>query len=972
MLDARHPRWAVSAEQTQMVAGNAALQLDMVVTPTEPGLLSVVIENEYEPALTVSQEAQNRLGLTIKGRTTPVARSVELVTPAALQHVPQGAPLDTALASERGFRWALWRTDSATNPGQLERWPTSGHIEGSLDDLAGFVEMVMVDEAQLRQAVNTLQATVEEVAAQLHRTLSKKQRKRIGKALHQQPNLQTTQMAVTLVGNAFTFERAIEQLNLGVTSAAATKQQVRATWQTILAHNYWPIFHVARKVMKRVPSAIATATVIDPLVDLADQLVSYGVTKTGDMVGQLFGTLISDRKFLATFYTLPESAHLLAKLCVQRLNLNPPQPAGSTGDQPDPNVFRDLKIADFACGTGALLTATVHRVSSRARRSGIDDATLHQDFMERGVYALDVLPASVHLTATLLASMHPTVTFTDTRIALAPYGAQKQKGGGPTSYRLGSLELLDPTFHWADTATFTSNTPQVAAAGGTGETEAGSYFEPESFDLVIMNPPFSSPTNSEQMKAGQPIPAFAGLGTSEDTQQAMSNRLTALTNKRRSALRQDGIKPAGSGKSGLASNFLDVADRMLITGGILGLVTPLTALAGDGWRNFRDLLMRRYHDLTVVSIASTGKTGRAFSADTAMSEVLIVGTRNTSLTPPKPVVRYINLHERPASPLAGVQVATSIAGTSSSGHGTLTVGGDTIGTWMTHPALEGGPAALDELGVAHFADAMRSGTLAFPVPQQVPLCRLDRHASVGPTHRKVGNLADSKKPSKIGPFTVRFFPNRNTPPPKLYPVLWAHKHQQERHLVVTPDSWGDPKNSASSDAGTCFASNAAVYHSNQEFQFTSQALAACFTPEPSLGGRAWPTVKFNRTAWQYAALLWANSTLGLIDFWWQSTRQHLGRGEVTLTRIGGLLTIDHTSLTPVQHLRAKHLFDRFKTLSLLPANEAYRDDVRQQLDRAVLVELLGLNWATIAGPLDTLRLQWCAEPSVHGDKSTKP
>ncbi|MCY4424439.1 MAG: hypothetical protein OXC06_15365 [Acidimicrobiaceae bacterium] len=65
------------------------------------------------------------------------------------------------------------------------------------------------------------------------------------------------------------------------------------------------------------------------------------------------------------------------------------------------------------------------------------------------------------------------------------------------------------------------------------------------------------------------------------------------------------------------------------------------------------------------------------------------------------------------------------------------------------------------------------------------------------------------------------------------------------------------------------------------------------------------------------------------------------------------------------------MFERFRRRPLLPANEAYRDEARQELDEAVLCEMLGLPAAVLA-PLAILRTQWCEEPSVHGGKSTRP
>ena len=48
----------------------------------------------------------------------------------------------------------------------------------------------------------------------------------------------------------------------------------------------------------------------------ADRLVALGVSQSHDLSGTVFQRLIADRKFLATFYTRPESAALLAHLAI--------------------------------------------------------------------------------------------------------------------------------------------------------------------------------------------------------------------------------------------------------------------------------------------------------------------------------------------------------------------------------------------------------------------------------------------------------------------------------------------------------------------------------------------------------------------------------------------------------------------------------------------------------------------------------
>ena len=147
---------------------------------------------------------------------------------------------------------------------------------------------------------------------------------------------------------------------------------------------------------------------------------------------------------------------------------------------------------------------------------------------------------------------------------------------------------------------------------------------------------------------------------------------------------------------------------------------------------------------------------------------------------------------------------------------------------------------------------------------------------------------------------------------------------------------------------------------------------ACLTPEPCIGGRAWPAFKPDDERWAAAVLLWANTTLGLISFWWAGTRQQQGRSNLTVLRLPELATLDPRALTDEQLSAAADIFDRLAAQRLLPANEAWRDEARQELDRVVLADLLGLDAAEVMPALAVLRYQWCLEPSVHGGKATRP
>ena len=107
------------------------------------------------------------------------------------------------------------------------------------------------------------------------------------------------------------------------------------------------------------------------LADVSGELDAHGVTRSHDLYGRTFQRLISDRKFLATFYTLPESAALLAELAAGVIDV----------DWADPEAVTGLRACDFACGTGTLITAAYHALPARHRRAGGDDAAIHRRMM---------------------------------------------------------------------------------------------------------------------------------------------------------------------------------------------------------------------------------------------------------------------------------------------------------------------------------------------------------------------------------------------------------------------------------------------------------------------------------------------------------------------------------------------------------------------------------------------------------------
>lgn len=114
--------------------------------------------------------------------------------------------------------------------------------------------------------------------------------------------------------------------------------------------------------------------------------------------------------------------------------------------------------------------------------------------------------------------------------------------------------------------------------------------------------------------------------------------------------------------------------------------------------------------------------------------------------------------------------------------------------------------------------------------------------------------------------------------------------------------------------------------------------------------------------------LWANSTLGLLLFWWDGRLEQSGRSCLTITKLPELTVLDARKLTDDQRQKAAALFDVLAERRLRPAHEADRDRTRQELDDGLLTEVLGLPRSALE-VVATARRQWCLEPTVHGNRS---
>ena len=190
--------------------------------------------------------------------------------------------------------------------------------------------------------------------------------------------------------------------------------------------------------------------------------------------------------------------------------------------------------------------------------------------------------------------------------------------------------------------------------------------------------------------------------------------------------------------------------------------------------------------------------------------------------------------------------------------------------------------------------------------------------------------------------------------------------------MIEPDAEGEIKSGQQTNAGRVWAT-ATRAHYNRDLHFNAQSLIAAMTERPCIGGHAWPSVIFENPEHEYAFALWCNSTLGLLLHWWTANKTQSGRGRTTVTGIPNIPSLDTRALTDEQHAVAKSAFDAMRGLRFLPFDQVDEDPGRAELDRRLLVDVLGLpeSLCDENGPVDVLRRKLAREPRIHGGKKSR-
>ena len=716
----------------------------------------VILETELEPALTVEADALSRLGMEIDGRRVQNVFAVTI--PGRLRSTSQQHLYERMAGAT--LVWQEWRIDGTSGP----------KLSGTGMELGNAVERTSPPAGDLDEAVDALDEGARRAGSRLYSspgTLG-----RVSKIFGADPGDEAANMAALVIINAMVFQErlasnevAFQPVSAAMRDGRFSRMTLLQVWEHILSIDYYPIFSMARDVVRELSEVEAT-DVLGECARTAAALLGMGAVGRHDLAGRIFNRLISERKLLAAFYTSIPASTLLAGLA-----LSPDR--WSHVDWSNAERISQLRVVDPACGTGTLLMAAYRQIvqnHSATASDDSDDPFLHQALVEKVTTGADVVQAAIHLTAATLAAMSPSVRFEQMQLHTLRLGRDSSK-----KIWLGSLDWLEAP----ETQSFFSTTEeQIGAASGTG----GIVQHPMT-DLVISNPPFTR-RGSDGGKEEALSRVFSLPEGDLESQQAIAKRTSAL------------LKGTSANQmAGHASSFTVLADRIVSPGGRIALVLPVTALFGESWREVRRMLSSKYEIEFVVS--SHDPALLSMSYDTAIAEALLVARRIREGEHPSGRGRFVNLWRAPYQETDALALVRAVNAAASmpllrsdgppAGGSPLVVGGEQWGEVVDGPVGEASwtSARWRRVVTGQFASALERGELWIEdgsrMAGTVPIAAMGDVCNVGPQDRRIRG--------SIGVFDAYHGWNGDAQ----FPAIWSLDSSVHQSMSSEPNAWLAPK-----------------------------------------------------------------------------------------------------------------------------------------------------------------------------------
>ena len=398
-------------------------------------------------------------------------------------------------------------------------------------------------------------------------------------------------------------------------------RRVCQEWARIMSHDFRPILDPALEAIYSMETSGRTAGLERALRHIlaeAERIAETYADMGADHAGPLFNRVMGNQASDGAFFTRPVAASIAARLTLD---------ACGEQDWTNPQVWRQHKTVDLACGSGTLLAAMLTDMKRRAHEEGTSGeqiANLQKLAVEETIKGLDINPISLQLAASQLTAGNQEIRFREMGLHLMPYGPQKDN---PTQVSAGTLELLGQKAVVARDSELGLADDRIGSQAVWGLRDDAELEDAvdavKDARIIIMNPPFTN-----RSKMGEKFP--------KATQQILRSRVDDMEQM---LTRNDEEMEDFSDKNSIGPLFVALADRCLRQPeGILAMINPTIALCAPSGLNERRTLAERYHIHTILTCHQPGNIN--MSQHTNVNESIIVMRRHKG---PKSPTRFIQL-----------------------------------------------------------------------------------------------------------------------------------------------------------------------------------------------------------------------------------------------------------------------------------------------------------------------------------------
>ena len=631
------------------------------------------------------------------------------------------------------------------------------------------------------------------------------------------------------------------------------------------AHNQWlavdykQILEWSCAIINALPNTPASNTAVDIIAAAALDIQRSSGNRHHDLVGITFCQSVETARSDGSYYTTIPAATLLTSLLFHDAGI----------DWTDYEQVTGLRIVDFACGTGTLLIAAANYILEHEQTG--QPERVAQALLEQTLYGFDIYNRAIFQTATGIGMIAPSVAFHNMHLYSLTLGIDPDDGNA----KLGSLEML------TGLGQLSFNPRPVT---GTRIDAAPAPIETETFQMAIMNPPF----------------------TRGDIRHKHLDKTTEERLRNREAQLYEGLPVDQSSNANgffvLAEKYLD-ADR-----GRMAFVMPTAMATNPSAAAMRRWLAERFGVKYIIVSYDPERIYQ--SGNTDIGEMLLVMERREAGAGETPPTAVVKLAVNPATASDAAACASSIANGQTEAH-----------QWGIVDYVAAADIAAGNWDAVQFTN----NELYRIASQNLWDGELRNQVIIDPMGRPIRNAR------KCAADAVN-----------ATPALFDHDVEHCNKLEVAPDCYVQPPPSRPKLLNTLQKANHLKLA--ERVRLTTVKNMACRTTAPAVGS-AWasattvPIAGVDGTAAEKATVMILNSTPGKLGMLLVRSNKIPSYPQFSKDGLERIPMPRLSELAPAQIGGLAAAYDELAGQERQPLPQAHRCPVQLAIDRAVCAQL---------------------------------